>query len=342
MLVLKMLTSDQIKHNIMFKVLHRLNDSLDTQQMQELKEALDIEMYQIKMSEETTEVVEYDNTYYKDLAFFIGTKRIEGLSEGTLKRYREIIIMMLEFFNKPVQEITTEDLRYYLSWYRETRQISLVTLNSMRLIFSSFFTFLYKEQRIPDNPSARVSKIRFEKKVKEVITDETLELLRASCDNLRDYALMEFLYATGVRIGELVNINIRDVNFRTYELVVLGKGNKQRVVRMNGRAAIRLSLYLQSRDDTNEALFVSRKAPYKRITRSGARAALKKLAEKAGVTQNIFPHGFRTKFVTDMCSHGAPIEDVAFMVGHENINTTKIYAIAQASNITHTYQKYCY
>lgn len=336
-----MQTSEQIKHDIMYRVMHRLNDSLDAEQMQEVKVALDIELYKINMSEETTEVVEYEDTYYKDLAVFLSTKRVEGRSEETLKRYKDVIVMMLEFFNKPVGQITTEDLRYYLAWYKETRDISLATLDGLRLIFCSFFKFLHREQRITVDPTSRLTKIKYTKKVKDVITDETLELLRANCDNLRDYALLEFLYATGVRIGELVSLNRNDVNFRTYELVVLGKGNKQRTVRINGRAAIRLSLYLQSRDDTNEALFVNRKSPYDRITKNGARAALKRLATKAGVSQNIFPHGFRTKFATDMCNHGAPIDQVAILLGHESINTTKIYTITQTANVNHTYQQ-CY
>ena len=336
-------TSSQLKYDLTNKIINRLNDSLTIEQIQELKAALDIELYKVTLSEEETEIVEYDrNNYYYRLKSFLATKKVEGRSEGTIKRYKDIIIMMLEFFDKPVDQITTEDLRYYLAWYRETRNISLGTLDGMRLVFSSFFKYLYQEQIITYDPTCRLNKIKFTKKVKVVVTDENLELMRVYCDNLRDFAILEFLYATGVRVGEVVKLNRNDINFQTYETIVTGKGSKQRVVKMNARAAIRLKLYLDNRKDDNDALFVNNKAPHKRLTINGLRAALKRIAKKAGVTQNIFPHAFRTKFATDMVAHGAPIDHIALMLGHENINTTKIYSLISEQSITHTYNSCFY
>ncbi len=337
-----MQTSLQVKRELTINIINRVGKSLSQEQIQDLKSALDIEMYKINMSKESTELVEYDNSHISKLESFIVAKRIEGRSEGTLKRYKEINIMMLNFLNKKIENITTEDIRYYLSWYQQYRHVQSVTLDGMRLCICSFFHWLYQEQYIERDPTARIGKIKFQKKVKEVVTDENLELLRIYCKNTRDYALLEFLYATGIRIGELVKLNITDIDFHTYSITVNGKGNKQRVVKMNGCAATRLKLYLDERSDNNPALFVLSRKPYERLAISGARAILKRIAKEAGISQRIYPHALRTKFATDMSKHGAPIEHVASLLGHENINTTRIYSLTSKNDLEYSYNKYKY
>ncbi len=337
-----MQTSAQVKRELTTNIINRIGGKLNQEQLQDLKSALDIELYHINLSKESTELTLYDNSYVSQLNNFIISKRIEGRSKGTLKRYREINLMMLNFLNKSVEEITTEDIRYYLAWYQQYRHVQSVTLDGMRLCICSFFHWLYQEQHIQHDPTARIGKIKFQKKVKEVVTDETLELLRIYCKNARDYALLEFLYATGIRIGELVKLNIADIDFRTYKITVNGKGNKQRVVKMNGSAATRLKIYLDERTDDNLALFVLSKKPYKRLAISGARAVLKRIAKDAGVSQRIYPHALRTKFATDMSKHGAPIEHVASLLGHENLNTTRIYSLISGGDIEYSYNKYKY
>lgn len=337
-----MQTSAQVKRELTINVINRVGCHLTQEQIQELKSALDIELYKLNLSKESTEIVTYDDTYVSKLDSFIVAKRIEGRSESTLKRYRDIIIMMLHFFNKPVDDIATEDIRYYLAWYKQNRNVQAVTLDGMRLCICSFFHWLYQEQYISYDPTTRIHKIKFQKKVKEVVTDENLELLKAYCKNKRDYALIEFLSATGIRVGELVKLNINDIDFHSYKIIIDGKGNKQRVVKINGHAITRLKLYLDDRTDDNPALFISNKRPFKRLEISGVRAILKRIAKDAGVTQNIFPHALRTKFATDMSKHGAPIEHVASLLGHENINTTRIYSISSNEEIEHSYNKYMY
>lgn len=335
-------TSAQIKSEVTTNVINRVGHSLSQKQIYELKSALDIELYHLNVSTESNEIVEYEDNYVSKLKSFIIAKRIEGRTEGTLKRYNDILKMMLEFFNKPVDKITTEDIRYYFAWYKQTRRVQLVTLDGMRLCICSFFKWLYQEQYIPSDPTLRIGKIKFQKKVKEVVTDENLELLRAFCKNKRDYALLEFLYGTGIRIGELVKLNVGDVDFHTYNIIINGKGNKQRVVKMDGSTATRLKLYLESRNDTNPALFVSIRVPHERLKICGARAILKRLARDAHIDQNIFPHALRTKFATDLSKHGAPIEHVASLLGHENINTTKIYSLTSMNDLEYSYNKYRY
>lgn len=337
-----MQTSAQVKRELTTNIINRMGNNLTRDQIQELKTALDIELYRLNVSQESSELIQYDDTYVAKLNSFIVAKRIEGRAESTLKRYREIIIMMLNSLNKPVDEITTEDIRYYLAWYKQKRNVQEITLDGMRLCICSFFKWLHQEQYITYDPTSRVNKIKFKKKVKEVITDENLELLKAQCKNTRDYALIEFLMSTGIRIGELVKLNIDDIDFHTYKILINGKGNKQRIVKMNGASATRLKLYLNSRTDDNPALFTINRKPYKRLDISGARAVLKKLAKEAGVTQNIFPHALRTKFATDMSKHGAPIEHVASLLGHENINTTRIYSLTSQDDLEYSYNKYMY
>jgi site-specific recombinase XerD len=335
-----MQTNEQIKQEVISNIINRISPSFSQEQLQQLKSALDIELYHLTISKDTTEIVEYeDSGYLRYLAIFLNAKQIEGCSENTLERYNFVVRYMLDFFNKPVDKITTEDIRYYLAWYQQTRGTSLRTLDGMRCCISSFFTWLFREQYIPTNPMLRVHKIKFQKKVKDVLTDENLETLKATCTNDRDYAIIEFIYSTGVRVTELSKLNISDVDFQSYKILINGKGNKQRIVRMNGSTAIRLKMYLDSRTDDNPALFVWTKAPYNRIKKSGVEAMMRSLRKNSGIDQRLYPHALRTKFATDMTRHGAPIEHVAALLGHEDINTTRIYAIANNEDLDFTYNK---
>lgn len=330
------------KKELTSNIINRMTSVLNDEQLQSLKEVLYIEFYSLNIERSDTQISTKDDSYKFRLEDFIEAKRMEGRSEGTLKRYYEINIAMLNFIRKPVEQITTEDIRYYLPWYRQNRKAQLCTLDGMRLCIGSFFHWLHVEQYINDDPSLRVRKIKFCKKVKEVITDKNLELLRANCKTRKEYALLEFFYSTGVRVGEVMRLNISDIDFHERNILVNGKGNKQRIVKISEPALVRLELYLQERSDNEKALFVTSVKPYRRMDRSGIRAALKRIAKRAGIDQNIYPHAMRTKFATDMSKHGAPIEHVAMLLGHENINTTRIYSLTSLQDLSNTYRRFNY
>ena len=275
----------------------------------------------------------------KLLSSFISAKRIEGCSEKTLTYYNNTITTWLKEISKGIAEITTNDIRQYLSEFQAKNNSSRTTIDNIRRIFSSFFSWLEDEDYIVKSPVRRIHKVKSEITVKETISDEQLETLRDSCSEIRDLALVDFLVSTGVRVGELVKINISDINFNERQCVVLGKGNKERTVYFNARAKIHLQNYLSSRIDTNPALFVSLSKPNSRLTISGVETRIRGLGKEANIGR-IHPHKFRRTLATMAIDKGMPIEQVQRLLGHCKIDTTLHYAMVNQNNVKIAHRKF--
>lgn len=241
--------------------------------------------------------------------------------------------------NKLVKQIETSDLRSYIASYSDNKNVSKTTLDNIRRIISSFFSWLEEENHIIKSPARRIHKIRTGSTVKAVYTDEELELLRDSCNNRRDLAIIDFLASTGVRIGELVKINISNIDFDKRECLVLGKGNKERIVYFDARTKIHILDYLESRTDDNEALFVSLNRPYSRLKISGVEIRLRNLGEKLNI-ERVHPHKFRRTLATKAIDKGMPIEQVQTLLGHTKIDTTLHYAMVNQNNVKQSHRKY--
>lgn len=175
--------------------------------------------------------------------------------------------------------------------------------------------------------------------VKETFTDEDIERLCDNCTNLRDRAIIEILLSTGVRVGELIRLDIDDINFNEKECIVLGKGDAERIVYFNARCKIHLQQYLDSRTDSNPALFVSLRKPHYRLGINGVEFMLKKLGEKTSVN-NVHPHKFRRTLATKAIDKGMPIEQVQKLLGHTKIDTTLQYAMVDEANVKLAHKKY--
>ena len=292
-----------------------------------------------EIQERVTEISILDDTPDKILRRFIATKRIEGRSEKTLQRYYDLCFKMIHTINKPLEQITTYDLRYYLSIYKENRKVSNHTLDGMRRVYKAFFSFLTVEQIISTDPSLGLSKIKYEKVVKEAYSNIDVEKIKRVCKTARDRALVEILYCTGCRVSEVVKLNKSDVNFVSQSIIVLGKGNKQRVVYISDVAMLYLVEYINSRKDSNEALFVGIKAPYERLSKNGIESRLKTLGKFANV-ENVHPHRYRRTLATNLLDRGSAIQDVAQILGHEKISTTQIYYQSNQENVHNSYNKY--
>lgn len=273
------------------------------------------------------------------LNVFISSKRVEGCSEKTLKYYDKTIKHMLNSINKRLDYITTDDLRNYLGNYRSDRLISKTTADNIRRILSSFFSWLEDEDYIIKNPVRRIKKIKKGRVVKDVLSDEHLELLRDNCDDIRDLAILELLISTGIRVGELVNLNIDDVNFNERECVVFGKGESEREVYFDAKTKIHLMNYLRTRNDNNPALFVSLKKPYTRLGISGVERRLRELGQKSKITK-VHPHKFRRTLATNAIDKGMPIEQVQRLLGHVQIDTTMQYAMVNQNNVKLSHKKF--
>lgn len=273
------------------------------------------------------------------LGLFITSKRIEGCSEKTISYYQSTIKNMLVFSKKDVRTINTEDIRSYLSFFQTERNVSKVTIDNIRRILSSFYSWLEDEDYILKSPVRRIHKIKTTKVVKDIYSDEELELMRDNCESLRDQAIIDLLASTGMRVGELVNLDIKDIDFNERECVVKGKGDKERLVYFDARAKIHLSEYISTRTDQNTALFVSLNNPYSRITISSVEIRLRELGRELGI-KKVHPHKFRRTLATIAIDKGMPIEQVQTLLGHQKIDTTMHYAMVKQQNVKTAHRKY--
>lgn len=270
---------------------------------------------------------------------FLSAKRIEGCSEKSLKYYESTIQAMLDKLGKDVCQIVTDDIRTYLTEYQTQKQSSRVTIDNIRRILSSFFSWLEDEDYILKSPVRRIHKVKTGTSIKETYSDEALELMRDNCDQIRDLAMIDMLASTGMRVGEMVLLNRDDIDFNERECVVFGKGDKERIVYFDARAKIHLQQYIDSRKDENQALFVSLNAPYNRLTIGGIEVRLREFGKKLSL-QKVHPHKFRRTLATMAIDKGMPIEQLQQLLGHKRIDTTLQYAMVKQSNVKIAHRKY--
>lgn len=302
-----------------------------------VQDVLIFQLNKYEVQERCTDLVPQDTSSEKLLKRFIATKKVEGIAENTLRRYYDENNRLIHFIQKPIHEITTYDIRFYLSYRRETKKVSNRTLDGMRRCYSSFFNWLSAEQLIPHNPCATLNQIKYKKTVKKPFSPTELEKIRRSCDNIRDLALVDFLYSTGCRVSEIARLDLSDIDFENSEVHILGKGNKERIVYMSPVAMMNLQEYLKTRTDTVDALFLGKGS--RRIGKNGIEAMLKRIGEKAEV-QNVHPHRFRRTLATNLLDRGMNIQDVAAILGHADLKTTQIYCYISQCNVRNAYQKY--
>ena len=283
---------------------------------------------------------EFDNMSNVDFYNkFINTKRLEGVSELTIKNYRIHLNKFFNYLNKDIRTITTDDIREYLSYHQKQTNCCNVSLDNVRRLLSGFFAFLELEDYIVKNPVRRIHKIRVEKLIKETYSDELIEQLRNNCTNIRNLAIIDLLSSSGMRIGELVGLNKTDINFESNSCLVYGKGKKMREVYFDAKAKLHLKEYLKTRADNNEALFVTMDKPYDRLGVRGVEMMLKKIGYIIGAEQ-IYPHKFRRTLATKAIDKGMPIERVQRLLGHSKIDTTLHYAMVNQNNVRISHAKY--
>ena len=280
-----------------------------------------------------------DISNYEYLKMFLEAKQIEGCSERTIKYYRVTIEHLLKNVQNPIRKITTEMMREYLVDYQKINNCGKTTVDNIRRNISSFFSWLEEEDYILKSPMRRIHKIKTKKAVKNIITDEEIEKLRDYCRNLRDTAMIDLLYSTGIRVGELVKLNIEDINFSERECVVFGKGDKERKVYFDAKSKIHLKNYIESRTDNNPALFVTLNAPYDRLKISGVEIRIRELGRLLNL-EKIHPHKFRRTMATRAIDKGMPIEQVQKILGHSQIDTTMQYAIVNQNNVKASHRRY--
>ena len=329
-----------MKDKVITEILASMTTMLSQVQLEELRRVLSYSLHNVEVTERREMPAPETNTGNEGLLeVFISAKRIEGCSEKSLKYYDATIHHMFVIIDKPIREISTDDLRCYLANYQKKRGSSKVTIDNMRRIFSSFFGWLEDEDYILKSPVRRIHKIKTDKTVKDTFSDEGLELLRDACEEIRDLAMIDLLASTGMRVGELVLLNREDINFHERECVVLGKGSSERVVYFDARTKIHLLNYLNGRIDTNPALFVSLAIPNERLMIGGVETRLREIGKRADLYK-VHPHKFRRTLATRAIDKGMPIEQVQLMLGHVKIDTTMHYAMVNQANVKNSHRKF--
>lgn len=327
-----------MKEKLVNTILQEMLPFLNNAQINKLQKVLNYEFEKLEIKIKNSNSLEIQSNSNL-INLFISAKRIEGCSEKSLRYYQTTLEKMIDNIKKSIQEITTNDLRDYLTTYQNTKNPSKTTTDNVRRVFSSFFSWLEDEDYILKSPVRRIHKIKTGTIVKETYSDENLEIMRDNCDCIRELALIDMLASTGMRVGELVLLNIEDINFNERECIVFGKGNKERVVYFDARTKIHLQNYLESRTDDNKALFVSLRAPFERIKIGGIEARLRKLGRELNIPK-VHPHKFRRTLATIAIDKGMPIEQLQRLLGHQRIDTTLQYAMVKQSNVKLAHKKF--
>lgn len=324
-----------MKAELIREIQRRMLPYLTNEQQAQLRDVLEETMHRYVVVEGEEVSVPPQNA----IESFLSAKRIEGCSEKTLGYYRKTIESMVLGVGKQPQQIMTDDLRKYLTNYQLKRKSSKVTIDNIRRILSSFFSWLEDEDFILKSPVRRIHKVKTAKVVKDTYTDEALELMRDNCTTIRDLAIIDMLASSGMRVGEMVTLNRDDINFNERECVVFGKGNKERLVYFDARTKIHLQNYLESRTDDNSALFVSLKAPFERLMIGGVETRLRELGQRLSIPK-VHPHKFRRTLATAAIDKGMPIEQVQQLLGHQKIDTTMHYVMVKQQNVKLAHRKY--
>lgn len=319
------------------EILQQMLPYLDNAQMAQLQKVLEHTLWNCTITEKACDGSENNNGNKADL--FLASKRVEGCSEKTLAYYKATIEAALGTIGKDIRHIETEDLRQYLTEYQRKKQSSKVTIDNIRRILSSFFSWLEDEDYILKSPVRRIHRVKTSTTIKETYSDEALETMRDSCRELRDLAMIDMLASTGMRVGEMVRLNRSDIDFNERECVVFGKGDKERLVYFDARTKIHLQNYLASRTDTEPALFVTLRAPYKRLQIGGVETRLREMGKRLDIPK-VHPHKFRRTLATMAIDKGMPIEQLQQLLGHQRIDTTLKYAMVKQSNVKLAHRKY--
>lgn len=327
------------KDQIMTLFLTKCSKQLNTQDLQFIKDTFIKTFINYDFIEKTTELTTIDTSSLYLIDMYIASKRLENCSEGTINQYRRVINMFLQFINKPIATIITDDIRYFLIKYKEARNISATSLNNTRQYLFCFFTWCTNNDYIAKNPCANIKPIKEESKERTAFTDVELELIRKSCnDNARNKAIIETLYSTGCRVSELVNIKISDIDFINRKVKLFGKGKKWRTTGLSCKAIMAIQDYLNTKNYDSEYVFTAIRAPHNVIGKTNVEKLMRQISAETNI--EVFPHRFRHTMATTAIANGMPVEQVQIILGHESIDTTQKYAHVNKDIALQSHRRY--
>lgn len=329
------------------EILNEIKSKCDLGTYNYLQSFITVKLNGYKIEKQQTGIVKYEMTeserWYK--MFFIA-KKLQGLSDRSLRYYNNELTRSLAAINKPLDKITTDDIRYFLACYQLSGKPNQTSIDNVRRVLNTFFQWLQDEEYIIKNPVRRIKKVKQKKKIKKAFSYEEIEKLKMACEEIekvidrkRSIAIIEFLLSTGIRAEELTNVKLSDINFDTFEVLIIGKGNKERIVYLNATAMLRLKDYLNAKEGNSEYVFTGFQSPYGGITPDTVGKIVRNIGKLSGV-ENVHPHRFRRTCATIASKRGMPIEEISKMLGHEDLGTTQIYVQVDADDIKKSHEKY--
>ena len=334
---------DELANIVLQNTLAAVGPTLTPSQIQKIKSSLNLTLskYSVMEDYDSTSIIDAQTENARVLRMFIDAKKIEGRSSTTLYNYAKEASKMFLALNKSYKYITSQDIREYLSWRKDSSNLQSRTIANMRMYLMSFFKWLWREELISKNPMDRIGVVKVEQHVVETLTDQEQEIIRCACDNERDKAIIDLLSGSGMRVSELCGLNRSDVNFDRGEVKVFGKGAKERICFLTGKAKVHLKWYLEERTDDDPALFVTKDKPHSRLTKNGVEYILKKIASKSRIPKTrLYPHLYRKSMASGMLKRGAPIEMIQNTLGHVNVATTEIYTKIDNDMLRAAHEKY--
>jgi site-specific recombinase XerD len=325
--------------NLKYEILRSLENKFTTDQLRTISDILDLHMNNYDIKQKETEVAVINNRLFSIIDSYIVCKKIKGFTKSSLKQYRRTLLHFAHNMTKDINNITSNDIRLYLLAYEEARNVSKSVIDDKRRILNSFYSWAIKEEIITKNPMLKIDVIKCDKRIHEPLTDFELEQLRNECKTDRDLAIIEMLYSTGCRVSELISLNKKDIDYTNAKVKVYGKGKKERWCFLNAKSQLALKKYIFSRTDNNEALFVSNKLPNNRLGKGSIEKQIKHLGKMANIREKVTPHTLRRSTATHLLAHGASLEEVQAILGHERSETTLLYAKLDISNLQLTHKR---
>lgn len=317
-----------------------LNGKVSDDELEVILRELEVFSGNYDIQKKVTALIEYTPQIPECYKVYMISKKIEGLSEETLKTYNLYLKDFFSSINKELTHITTNDIRAYLYTYQQMHGVSNRTMDGRRLVINAFMEWCRTERYIDWNPCSQIRPIKYESKPREPLTGIELELVRDACRTYREKAIIEVFYSTGCRVSEMVNLNLSDVDFAKGEVRLFGKGAKHRISYINARAEVSLKKYLFSRRDENPALFVSDRNPHDRLKKTAIEKIVREIGERSGIGRRVFPHLIRHTTATNALERGMNVAEVQKILGHEKIDTTMIYAKVCQENVKHDHKRY--
>jgi len=320
-----------MKEKVILSICSRAMAIMSTETAQELKRILEAELYAYDLTVSCTDLVPYAGPPEK-LRLFLASKRLDGLSPLTLERYAARLVHFCRSLQKPIEDVDSMDIRAYLAAYTQTG-VMASTVSTAQTALKSFFMWLETEDMILKSPMRKIKPIKLPTRQPKSLTAEQMELLRMACRDIRDRAMLETYYSTGCRVSELQWANRGDINWSDGSLRVIGKGNKERTVYINDRAAVHLRLYIATRKDKEPCLFATERKEYRRMKVKAIQDVFWRLGETAKIPNKIHPHLLRHTVATTMLRNGSELSKIQKMLGHSSPNTTQIYAVNDDSSV---------